>query len=144
MMCGMRRKRDCLAAAAMGPTVLLSSSHPIMSPMFPIVASILDVKRETQNSRVGATGIGSDLGFCSKRRSRSQIVTEAHDGVLGNMILISGRRRDQKIKDKVSGLLMVAKCCALGNVELWKSLGCLARLTYIQSTAIQASLRRHP
>lgn len=63
-MCGMRRKKDCLAATATGPTVLLSDSHPIMSPMFPIVASILDVKRATQNSRVGATGIGRDLGFC--------------------------------------------------------------------------------
>ena len=50
--------------------------HPIMSPMLPIVASILDVKRATQNSRVGVTGMGSGLGFCSKRRSRSQIAAE--------------------------------------------------------------------
>jgi hypothetical protein len=77
MIYGMRRKRDCLAAAAIGPTVLLSSSHPIMSPIFLIVASILDVKRVTQNSRVGATGIGSDLGFCSKRRSRSQTTAKS-------------------------------------------------------------------
>ena len=44
------RKRDCFAAAAMGPT---EASQPIMSPMFPIVASILDIKRATQISRVG-------------------------------------------------------------------------------------------
>jgi hypothetical protein len=30
--------------------------------MFLIVASILDVKRATQNSHVGATGIGSSFG----------------------------------------------------------------------------------
>jgi hypothetical protein len=35
MMCGMRRKRDCLAAAAMGPTVLLSSTNLIKSPYIP-------------------------------------------------------------------------------------------------------------
>jgi len=41
-----------------------------MSSMFQIVASILDVESETQNSRVGATGTGCDLGFCSKSCSR--------------------------------------------------------------------------
>jgi len=76
MIWGMRRKIDCLAATAMGPTVLLSSSHPIMSPMSPIVALILDVKRSMQNSRVGE-GTGSDLGFCSKRRSRSQAAAKS-------------------------------------------------------------------
>ena len=38
--------RDCFAAAAMGPTEALSSSQPIMSPMFPIVTSILDIKEQ--------------------------------------------------------------------------------------------------
>ena len=59
-MCEMRRKKDCLAATSTGPTVLLLDSQPIMSPIFPIVASILDVKRVMQNSHVGATGIGRD------------------------------------------------------------------------------------
>lgn len=76
-MCGMRRKRDCLAAAAMGPTMLLSSSHPITSPRFLIVASTLAVNRTVQNPRVGATGMGNDPGFCSKRRSRSQAAAKS-------------------------------------------------------------------
>jgi hypothetical protein len=37
-----------------------------MSPMFLIVASISDIIRATQKSRVGATGMGNDLGFCRK------------------------------------------------------------------------------
>ena len=40
-----RHKRDCLAVAVIGPSVLLLSSYLIMSPMFLIVALILDVKR---------------------------------------------------------------------------------------------------
>ena len=65
MMYRMRHKRDCLAAAAMGPTVLLSSS-PIMSPMFLIVASILDMKRAMQNSPCGSNGNGERFGLLFK------------------------------------------------------------------------------
>ena len=63
----MRHKKDCLAATATGPTVL-SDSHPIMSPKFPIVASILDVKKAMQNSRVGATRIRRNLERASGGR----------------------------------------------------------------------------
>jgi hypothetical protein len=76
-MCRMRCKRDCLAAAAIGPIVTLSLSHPIISPMFLIVASILDIKRATQNSRVGAIRMGSNLGFYLKRRSQSQTAAKS-------------------------------------------------------------------
>lgn len=56
-----------LAAAAMGPKEALSLSQPIMSSMFLIAASILDIKRATQKLRVGATGMGNDLGFFDRR-----------------------------------------------------------------------------
>ena len=59
----------------------LSPGHPIVSPIFLIVASILDVNTATQNSRVGVTGIGSDSGFCSKRRERNQVEAKS-DGRL--------------------------------------------------------------
>ena len=70
-MCRISRKIDCLAVAATGPTVVLSLSYLVISPIFLIVASILDMKRPMQNLRVGATGTGSDLGFCLKRRLQS-------------------------------------------------------------------------
>jgi hypothetical protein len=40
-----RRKRDYLAAVVIGLTVILSLSYPIISLIFLIVASILDVNR---------------------------------------------------------------------------------------------------
>jgi hypothetical protein len=40
--CGIALRRDCFAASATGPTVSSSSSHPIMSPSFLIVASTFD------------------------------------------------------------------------------------------------------
>lgn len=62
-----------MAATAMGPTVTL--------PRYLIVASILDVNRATQSSRVGATGMGSELGLCPKRRLRSQEAAKSSGGL---------------------------------------------------------------
>jgi hypothetical protein len=70
-MCRIKHKRDCLATAAIEPTVLLLSFYLIILPVFLIVASILDIKRAIQNLYIEVTGIESNLSFCSKRHLQS-------------------------------------------------------------------------
>lgn len=60
---GTRRRRDCFAAAAKGPTTLLSMGQPMGSPRFEIVASILALSRAMQKSRVGAMGVDRWMGL---------------------------------------------------------------------------------
>lgn len=48
-----------LGSRSNGTDVVVTSSYPIMSPWFPIIASVFDSKTAMQQSRVGATSIWS-------------------------------------------------------------------------------------
>ncbi len=50
-----------------------------------MIGSILEVKRATQSLRLGATGMGNNFGFWSKKRLRSQV--EAKMGETWNMLI---------------------------------------------------------
>jgi hypothetical protein len=66
MMCGMRRKRDCLAAVAIRPTVTLSLSHLIILPIVPDCRFNLEHKKSNAELACGSNRNRKQFGLLFK------------------------------------------------------------------------------